>query len=541
MLREKVSRPFATLDELAALKTARRALVHVQRKLETLRDAEEQHRIFFERTPYPRFVCDPVTLRFLAVNQAAVALYGYSREEFLRLTLRSLCPADEASSFMKYCRRARRHRVVQDHALEGTFHHLRKDGVVVDVEVGATLVKSRGEECLLILVRDVRDRRRVEQRLHVHHATTEALADAGTVAEAAPRIFKAVCESLGCDWGELWRVAPGSQAMYNVQTWSPQARPHAPLLTRACQAIYSRGEGILGRVWQTQKPIWITRIKDERRLRRREILLKAGLKSGFIFPVCLNSEVLGVIAIYSRVVRPPDKELLTMLHAICHQLGQVMGRRRVERHVLEIIEREQQRIGRDLHDGLCQQLAAIAYICDGLRAALAEKSLPQAADAARAHRLLGQAIDEARKLARGLSPVRWDSVGLMTALDELASTIRALFGVDCRFRCPRRVTVPSHDTAVHVYRIAQEAINNAITRGEASRITISLSARGEHATLSVRDNGRNLHRSNNQSDGIGIELMNHRARFIDGEFTMRSKNGSSTVAICTFPLRRTNP
>jgi PAS domain S-box-containing protein len=540
MFLEKVRPRPAAADELAALKGVRKVLLHVQRELETLRATEQQHRLFFEKTPYARFVCDRRTLRFVGVNKAAVAMYGYSREEFERMTLQALCPADDVREFLDYCRQASHGHAVAPDGLQSVFRHLRKDGTILDMDVGVTLVSLRGAECYLILAQDVRKRRRVEQRLHVQAATTRALAEASTVAEAAPKIFEAICQSLGCDWSELWRVDADSNLMRCAQTWHAPSLRFTKLERMMRRLTCIRGEGLPGRVWLKNKPIWVTEIAGDRRLRRRAILTRCGLRSGFAFPIRLSDEVLGVIAIYSCEVRRPDKPLLQMLEGICSQVGQVMGRRRVERRLLEISEREQQRIGQDLHDGLCQQLAGAAYICDNLRGTLAEKSPAEAGEANRAAVVLRRAIDEARQLARGLSPVRLDSAGLQAALEELASTIEALFSIACRFSCRRQVPVYNPDTAIHVYRIAQEAIHNAITHGEADSITISLSANGEGAILAVRDNGCGLGRRPSQGKGIGLEIMKHRARSIGGQLSLRANNGGGTAVICTFPVKNGN-
>jgi signal transduction histidine kinase len=168
---------------------------------------------------------------------------------------------------------------------------------------------------------------------------------------------------------------------------------------------------------------------------------------------------------------------------------------------------------------------------------LTEKSPAEAEEAGRAAEALRRAIDEARQLARGLSPVRLDSAGLQAALGELASTIEALFSISCRFRCRRPVHVYDQDASIHVYRIAQEAVHNAITHGEANRISVSLSANGDSATLTVRDNGSGFRGSRSRGSGIGLEIMKHRARSIGGQLSVRSRPGSGTVVACTFPVK----
>jgi signal transduction histidine kinase len=264
---------------------------------------------------------------------------------------------------------------------------------------------------------------------------------------------------------------------------------------------------------------------------------KYGLRTVFAFPIRLNQEVLGVITIYRQQVLPPDEHLLHLLRDICSQIGQVMGRRRAEGQLLEISEREQQRIGQDLHDGLCQQLTGIAYMASNLQSKLAKQALPEAAVAARIAELSQATAVQARQIARGLSPVKLGTMGLVAALDELASSIAAMFSISCRFESTRRVRVRDHSKAVHLYRIAQEAIHNSITHGRATEIVISLSRRREGIVLAVSDNGCGLPKVSAESWGMGLENMNYRARAIGARVQFGNRDEGGTIMNCVLPAR----
>ncbi len=214
-----------------------------------------------------------------------------------------------------------------------------------------------------------------ETLAHAQHAVTRALAESSTVAEASPKIFQALCETLGCDWGELWRVDTSENLLHCAQIWQPGA-PGQIERGIARHAFFERGEGIAGTVWARNKPLWVTDV-TKRPGYQRATVARHGLRTVFAFPVRLNHEVLGVIAMFSRQVLPPDKYLLRWLRDICSQIGQVMGRRRAERQLLEVSEREQQRIGQDLHDGLCQRLTGIAYMASDLQTRLAKNQFPK--------------------------------------------------------------------------------------------------------------------------------------------------------------------
>src|SRR5690242_5720627 len=136
----------------------------------------------------------------------------------------------------------------------------------------------------------------------------------------------------------------------------------------------------------------------------------------------------------------------------------ITDRKRLEREVLEISEREQQRIGQDLHDGLCQDLAAIELMSQVLEQKLAPKSKAAATRAGEIARHVRDAISQTRLLARGLSPVTLQSEGLDSGLLELAANTEKMFGVVCRFESSGAVTIREPAVATHLYRIAQEAV-----------------------------------------------------------------------------------
>src|SRR5436190_3734894 len=180
-------------------------------------------------------------------------------------------------------------------------------------------------------------------------------------------------------------------------------------------------------------------------------------------------------------VRLADRRLFTGF------VRDITERKQLEQEILDISNREQQRIGQDLHDGLCQQLAGIELMCQVLEQKLAAKSKSEAERAGEIARHVREAITHTRSLARGLSPVEFEANGFMSALQELAANVQKLFHVECRFECPEPVLIQSNTAATHLYRIAQEAINNAIKHGKARRIVIALRLSIRGVVLSVAD------------------------------------------------------
>jgi signal transduction histidine kinase len=192
-------------------------------------------------------------------------------------------------------------------------------------------------------------------------------------------------------------------------------------------------------------------------------------------------------------------------------------RRRTARQILEAGERERQRIGQDLHDDLCQHLTGITCLGRVLHQRLLTR-LPGEADAAgQIADLVEQAIRRARDIARGLLPLQLESDGLGGALQELASTIEQMFQVRCRFACDRAVSIIDSASSIQLYRIAQEAISNAIRHGEARHVFIDLVQVGGRIILTVEDDGVGIGRAAGAAapgTGLGVRTMRHRARMI---------------------------
>ncbi len=211
---------------------------------------------------------------------------------------------------------------------------------------------------------------------------------------------------------------------------------------------------------------------------------------------------------------------------------------RLEHEIIEISEREQRRIGRDLHDGLCQYLAATGCAAAALQTDLLRRNLPkEAAVAGELAELLEGGVVQTRDLARGLVPVPMDEAGLPFALEGLAASVARLQNIDCTFRVEGEVKIGDTSAATHLYRIAQEAINNATRHGRADQIRIALLAEGPLATLSVTDNGQGLSRTASASPGLGLSIMSYRARLVGGELAMSEPNDGGTLIACTFPQR----
>jgi signal transduction histidine kinase len=215
---------------------------------------------------------------------------------------------------------------------------------------------------------------------------------------------------------------------------------------------------------------------------------------------------------------------------------EIARRERLQRELLHISEREQERVGHDIHDSLCQHLTGTALAAEVLSENLQASNLSERHDAETVVVLIEEGITLARNLARGLSGVEVSKNGLMAALSDFAESTSNLFNMSCRFECPEPLFIEDTDTAVHLYRIAQEAVSNAIKHGEAEDVVIRLESSDAGCTLRVIDNGWGLPAKPVQDKGMGLRIMSYRSELIGADLDIRRRSPKGTEVTCTLRL-----
>ena len=213
----------------------------------------------------------------------------------------------------------------------------------------------------------------------------------------------------------------------------------------------------------------------------------------------------------------------------------ISERRRLEKEILNVSEQERRRIGQDLHDGLGQMLTGIGLLSQDLARQLQEEGHERAEDMVEITEHVKEADQYARDLSHGLIPVDVEANGLPEALRRLANNAERLFSVDCTFREVGTALVHDNTSATHLYRIAQEAVNNGVRHGEADRIKIVLAAGERQIRLQVRDDGSGFEEGDATDAGMGVRIMNYRARIVGGTLDINSALGEGTVVTCTLP------
>jgi PAS domain S-box-containing protein len=221
------------------------------------------------------------------------------------------------------------------------------------------------------------------------------------------------------------------------------------------------------------------------------------------------------------------------IYATAHD---ITTQRLLESEVLKAVDRERARLGLDLHDGLCQTLAGIAALSFALSRTLAPISESASTKAVEITGLLNEAIRETRDLARGLGPVGLGDIGLVAALEQLAATVGSQFSVSCAVESKGEFPGHRTDVEAHLYRIAQEALRNAITHGQASSICISLEPGDGIGVLRVRDDGVGVSPETLEKTGMGLDSMIYRARLFGATLDVGPGSSYGTVVTCTFSL-----
>jgi signal transduction histidine kinase len=275
--------------------------------------------------------------------------------------------------------------------------------------------------------------------------------------------------------------------------------------------------------------------------------LAAGVHYASPFAPVWNSTILlafyGIVVWLLASLHSLQKELEARVRQRTQALTEEMAEReRLEKEILEVSEREQRRIGHDLHDSLCQHLTGTALVGQVLREKLEAEARPEAVDAGKVVDLVTEGISLARGMARGIYPVDMAAEGLMAAFRELSANVNKWGKVTCVFEQDSPVLIEDATAATHLYRIAQEAVTNAIRHGKAKHIIIALSEQKGRVTLTVEDDGVGLPEGWQRGKGLGTRIMAHRAAMVGGDFEIDLNPTGGTFVKCscsvTTPTRK---
>jgi PAS domain S-box-containing protein len=408
----------------------------------------------------------------------------------------------------------------------------RPDGTLCWVHDRAFPVRNENGEVYRIvgITEDVTEHKRAEHLLEAQRDVGVALSVTNDLNAALDQLLETATKLEGIDCGGVY--------LMNQETGALELQAHSGLSAEFIRKV-AHYEPNAPEVWLVREgkvsyPICSANGNTEGCFWSGD-----GLRSLAVIPMRHEGEILGALNLASHVQDEIPLPIGVALETIAAQAAGAIARIRLERQILEISDREQARIGQDIHDGLCQQLIGMAFNANSLEQTLNSEERPEAATARRICGLLDEAITEARRVCRGLYPVRLKTEGLVSALEELAHTVTERYSVRCECHIATRRLICDITTATHLYRIAQEAVNNAVKHSGAHNIELRLAASDGMLELQVHDDGAGLKINTGQAGGMGLHIMDYRARSIGGNLEIRD-TGSGTTVCCRVAQRTAN-
>lgn len=471
------------------------------------------YQVLYDLLPIPAYVFDLETFRFLSVNSAAIARYGYSRDEFLAMQIDDIRPPEDVGRLRDAI--AQRDPTNKN---RGTWRHQTRTGEQFEVEIIADVIPFDGRAAMLAIAIDQSERRRVQEALFHSRRRLQALFDnaldailllndAGQYVDVNP----AGCALLGRRRDEILTLFP----------WDVVAPQFADTARDAWRAFLRAGTGAGDYKVQAADGS------------AREVECQA---VAHVLPGLHLAMLRDVTA--RNVARRASEQRQRDLN---DQLRRVSARARARR------EEDRTRLSRELHDQLGQALAGLKIdLCW-----LAERvpTQPEASDETAAKlsamtALVDETILRVRRLSSELRPPVLDRLGLVAAIEWQIDEFRRRSGIHVRFQSRLDHIALDRGRATAVFRIFQEALSNALTHAAATQITVRLSNPPNTLTLTVSDNGRGISAEQAGSDAsLGLLGMRERAELLGGHVTVRGGRPRGTIVSVSIPLgeRRRTP
>jgi PAS domain S-box-containing protein len=496
--------------------------------------------------------------RIMRVNSRTEALFGYTSAELIGQRIEILIPP-------RFKFRHTRHRAgyiadpqIRPMGAEFDLYGARKDGMEFPVDIMLSPIDTPEGHGVIATIRDITDQklakealRKADQERVLFAERTAALSglqtrsrqqraisdlsrhaleglDLTTLLEEAVSLVQ---EILGLEFCKMLELSPDRKSLL-LRAGAGWKRGRVGKVALAVGPRSQAGYALL-----CKSPVIVEDLRTEKRFHGSALLLEHGAVSGISVIIHGRVKPYGVLEAHTTRQRAFSLDDIHFLQSIASILAAAFERRGLEEELLSISNREQRRLGQDLHDGLCQQLAGIEFRNSVLVQQLAGNPSAQA-EAQAIGELLRDVTREARDLARGLSPVHLEENGLMSALETLCTNTAKLFDISCKFASGRPVLMTNNATATQLYRIAQEAIGNAIKHGHAKSVTVALNEAGGEVTLTVSDSGCGFIREMASIDGMGLRIMEYRAELIDAAVEIDSKPGVGTTVVCKLDSNR---
>jgi signal transduction histidine kinase len=272
---------------------------------------------------------------------------------------------------------------------------------------------------------------------------------------------------------------------------------------------------------------------------RAEALEQTSLRSAALLPITLGHDVIGVLELFSTEHHPTGEQLTILMQDVSVQIARILEWERSTAQMADLVWREQQGLLHTLHDSLGQTLTGLGMLSSGLRQQLAGTNQAAAETAQQIAQQAQLALEQVRQLARGF-PVDVEPKDLIHALRELASTTESLHKIPVRVDGNGRQSVRDNRVATQLYRIAQEAVTNAVKHARPTSIGIAVAIASGLATVRIIDNGIGIQDTDGRDAGLGIRIMRYRATSIGAHLSIEPGPDSGTIVTCTMREKPTS-
>jgi len=473
--------------------------------------------------------------RILSWNRKAELLYGYSEVEVAGMDFRQAIP-DEGGAIQHLLDRARRGELLR----EIETRRLTKDGRAVDLWLTAVLLKDdQGEpRAIAITERDITDRKRSEreleervirrtEELEIMHQVAAHANEAHSMDDLVAFCLEHIC--LHNDWrfGQAYLVQQdGGKELVPCAGW--YGKPTDRFRTfheYAAQARIDVPENLIKRVRTEGRAEWTTDVEADFPPSVSAMVSQLDFHTVLAFPALVSGEVVAVLEFFSNHIDLPGAGITDLMAIVGTQIANAMDRDSLRRQLVELTDSEEERLAKDLHDAVGQELAGLLMSGESIFRKMNEQDAPEAESLGEVVHGLRRVLVDIRLLARGLGRISAGPGALHQMLEHLAMHSR----VPCELDVDPEVVIKDPNVATHLYRIGQEALALAAKHPEASQAVLRLTQDPEAVTLEIEDDGR----SSLEDSSLGMRIMRQRSRLIGA--VLRMESDGHTRMICTLP------